>query len=161
MKKIILLLLLVSCAHQKYPTDKEIDLYCQDLNVLYQKINVISNNIVNANTTRTPEGGPYIRKIAQNCKNGVCEIVNDSSTPLMKYEPKHPDADKNGYVAYPNINLKIEKADEVLWGRVFETVYASRPVSNDFFFKDPRSQKCFEKYPSLKEAQDYSTYLGR
>ncbi|MFA6238032.1 MAG: hypothetical protein WC635_11935 [Bacteriovorax sp.] len=161
MKKIFLLFFLIGCTHQKSVSEKEIDLYCQDLNVLYQKVGIIASNIVNINTTRTVEGGPYVRKIAGNCKNGFCEIVNDSTPPLLKYEPKHPDANKNGYVAYPNINLQLEEADKVLWQHVYETVYKYSPVPNNFFFNDPRATTCFNKYPNLKAALDYREYLGR
>jgi flagellar basal-body rod protein FlgC len=163
MKKMIVLALIVSsCSHQKSASHKEIDLYCQDLNILYQKIAVTTSNIANINTTRTAEGGHYKRKIATNCKNGICEIVNDRDVfPMMKHEPKSPDADKNGYVAYPNIDLAAEKYDELKWSRVFETVTANAPVPANFFFKDSRAKDCFAKYPSLKEHKDFSAYLGR
>jgi flagellar basal-body rod protein FlgC len=163
MKNLIILtsILLSSCSKLKNPSDIEIEVYCQDLNVLYQRIAVIQSNIANVETTRTPEGGPYKRKIVESCSQGFCKIVNDSQSGIMKYDPKHPDADKNGYVAYPNITLEVEKADELKWSRVAETVFASSPVAADFFFKDPRAKGCFNKYPNLKEAKDYSEYLGR
>lgn len=161
MKKIILLLLVVGCAHHKNASEKEIDLYCQDLNVLYQRIDIISSNILNAKTTRTPEGGAYVRKLAQNCKNGICEVLNDKTPGVVKYEPKHPDANKNGYVTYPNVTLETEKADKIYWSRVFKTVVSNSPVPKSFFFKDPRAKTCFSRYSYLKAARDYSGYLGR
>jgi flagellar basal-body rod protein FlgC len=140
MKKIIILVMaLSSCAHIKNPSDRDIETYCQDLNVLYQKIDAISSNIVNVNTTRTAEGGHYKRIIVQNCKNGFCEIIKDPKPPILKYDPKHPDADKNGYVAFPNINLQQENADKLIWSKVYETVLANSPVPSNFFFKDPRA----------------------
>ncbi len=161
MKNFILLFLLSSCAHQKPVSDKEIDLFCQDLNVLYQKIEVISANIANEKTTRTVQGGPYKRKVAKDCKAGICKIVNDNLDPILNYEPKHPDANKNGYVAYPNISLSQEKADTLRWKSVYEAVTSNAPVPAGFFYKDPRAKACFAKYPSLKASLDYSKYLGR
>ncbi len=160
-KKLILLSLLASCSHQKAISEKEIDIHCQDLNVLYQKINVIASNFVNSKTTRTAEGGYYKRKMAQNCKDGFCDIISDDAPPVLRYEPKHPDANKNGFVAYPNINLQIEEADKVFWSHVYETVVENSPLPNNFFFKDKRAKACFSKYPSLRYALDYSVYLGR
>ena len=161
MKKILILILLSGCAHHKKASDKEIDQYCQDLNILYQKIAVITSNIANINTTRTAKGGPYERQVATNCQNGICEIKNDGLSPMLKYQPKHPDADKNGYVAYPNIILAEEQADNLRWSRVYETVISNSPVPSNFFFKDKRAKSCFSKYPALKESLDYSEYLGR
>ena len=152
---------LYSCAQLKSPTHREVDNYCQDLNVLYQRKNVINNNIANIETTRTIEGGYYKRKIVQNCQKGICEIVNDETPPLLKYEPKHPDANKNGYVAYPNINLEQEKADQLHWKNVYNIVIANSPVPKGFFFKDKRAATYFQKYPMLKAELDYSEYLGR
>lgn len=153
--------LILGCSSFKNPTEKEIDIYCQDLNVLYQKIAVISSNIANIHTTRTPQGGFYKRKIAKNCKSGICEIVEEEASPILKYEPKSPDARHDGYVAYPNIQLESEKADEIRWNHIFEAVIENAPVPKNFFFKDPRAKSCFGKYPSLKEARDYSSDLGR
>lgn len=160
-KKLLLLLLICSCAQLKNPTDKEIETYCQDLNVLYQRIALISSNIANVSTTRTAAGGPYLRQIANNCKNGFCDIIEDKTHPILKYEPNHPDANKNGYVAYPDINLKMEESDSLHWAMVYETVIANSPVSGNFFFKNPKAKTCFEKYPALKARKDYSEYLGR
>src|SRR3712207_2279760 len=90
------------------------------------RMNTISSNIANINTTHTPEGGPYRRKdvvfesipeaksfgeilMSQPQKDvarvQVTDVTVDRKAPLMKYEPDHPDANEEGYVAYPNINL--------------------------------------------------------
>jgi flagellar basal-body rod protein FlgC len=161
MKHFIFLLILAACSHSRDVSDRDVELYCQDLNVLYLKIGLISSNIANVTTTRTVKGGPYLRRVAQNCRQGICEIVEEKTAPLLRYEPKHPDANKNGYVAYPNISLQLEEADRLLWTRVFETVYANSPVDKDFFFKDARAKNCFMKYPNLKAHLDFSEYLGR
>jgi len=127
------------------------------------RINVISSNIANANTTETPEGGPYRRKEvvfkaidfdkqlndelnANYLKYSnpldeegndeieakpalttvsIAKIVRDDSKPILKYEPNNPNADKNGYVAYPNINPVIEMADLVEATRSYQANVAA------------------------------------
>ena len=98
-----------------------------------QRVNTISENIANANTTRTPEGGPYRRRIvtlaavsndrtfeeelrsqersldtATEVK--VVGISQDNRAPILRYEPGHPDANEEGYVAMPNVNMMEEMA---------------------------------------------------
>ncbi|MGM0622633.1 MAG: flagellar basal body rod protein FlgC [Campylobacterota bacterium] len=129
-----------------------------------QRINTISSNIANANTTRTDEGGPYKRKsivfkavdfnevlnqkIDENSKmikfsdplregafndkpkpalSGVVvdKIVRDDGEPIMRYEPGHPDANNEGYVAYPNINPVVEMADMVEATRAYQANVAA------------------------------------
>lgn len=85
------------------------------------RINTISANVANAKTTMTPDGGPYQKKEvvfeevikdiqSSSGKSGevssvkVKDITNSSKPPIYKYEPNHPHANKDGYVAYPNIN---------------------------------------------------------
>ena len=105
------------------------------------RMNLISSNLANANTTRTPEGGPYKRKDAVfsatavtdgfgKALDGVAakhlrqvmvsEIVEDKSQPRMQYDPSHPDADPQGYVAMPNVNVVEEMADMITATRVYE-----------------------------------------
>ena len=127
MKKYLCLSVLVftfyGCAHQKKQvSDQVIETYCQDLNVLYQKINAIEANIANFETTRTTQGGYYRRKIITECHDGYCKEGVDDRAPLLKYLPNHPDADKKGYVAFPNISLSEEKADQMKWMSVYENV---------------------------------------
>ena len=78
------------------------------------RLDVIADNIANAETTRTPEGGPYVRKevtfaeALDNQQRGagvqVSDITPDSTPPHMVYDPGHPDAGPDGYVAMPNVN---------------------------------------------------------
>jgi len=128
------------------------------------RVNVISSNIANAQTTRTDEGGPYRRKqvvfkavdfneqfnkaLQGMTKSAsyedpldegdfgkkvnpavmsviVDKIVRDDSKPKMKFEPNHPDADANGYVAYPNINPVVEMADLVEATRSYQANIAA------------------------------------
>lgn len=105
------------------------------------RMNLISSNLANANTTRTPEGGPYRRKDAvfaatpvegqfgkaldsaskQHLRQvTVTEIVEDKGQPRMQYDPGHPDADAQGYVAMPNVNVIEEMADMISATRVYE-----------------------------------------
>ena len=127
------------------------------------RINTISSNIANANTTETPEGGPYRRKevvfkainfdkqLNDELKTNylkysnpldeegndeieakpalttvsVAKIVRDDSKPILKYEPNNPNANKNGYVAYPNINPVIEMADLIEATRAYQANVAA------------------------------------
>ena len=109
------------------------------------RMDVISENIANVKTTRTNEGGAYIRKnVVLNEKgnnygirtfseifdatrsgvgNGVkaTAIVNDTDTPMeLVYDPSHPDADENGYVTYPNVNIITEMTDLIDASRSYE-----------------------------------------
>ena len=92
---------------------------------------LLVENLANAETTRTPEGGPYRRKDAVfesttvsspfssvfaselNAPGGVAvsQIVTDNSDPERRYMPGHPDADKDGYVAFPKMNSAEDMVD--------------------------------------------------
>ncbi len=99
-----------------------------------QRSEIIAANMANAQTTRTPAGGPYHRRevvfqstaasqfgltLASTGVNSgpaaggvrLSEVVDDPTPPVMRYEPGHPDADKDGYVAYPAINPAMEMVD--------------------------------------------------
>ncbi|ELT3912039.1 flagellar basal body rod protein FlgC [Campylobacter jejuni] len=123
------------------------------------RMNVISSNIANANTTRTAEGGPYRRREVifkatdfdkllneqinkdnnflkyENPLNDpsspeeakptiqsvvVDKVVRDDKDFRMKYNPSHPDANAEGYVAYPNVNPVIEMADLIEATRAYQ-----------------------------------------
>lgn len=106
-----------------------------------KRMEAISSNIANAQTTRTAEGGPYRKKevvfgseparenfseILEGEVNEhaqtvhATEVVSTNAPPILKYEPNHPDADENGYVAYPNINVMQEMADMISAQRNYE-----------------------------------------
>ncbi|OGU15194.1 MAG: flagellar basal body rod protein FlgC [Geobacteraceae bacterium GWC2_53_11] len=105
------------------------------------RMNLISSNLANANVTRTPEGGPYKRKdavfaatpvanpfsrvldgaTAQQVRTvGVSEIVEDQNPPRLQYDPSHPDANPQGYVAMPNVNTVEEMTDMISATRTYE-----------------------------------------
>ena len=100
------------------------------------RLDVISENIANAHTTRGPDGKPYKRQMvvfestlqqaltadqkAQTPTLQVARIDKDTRPPVMVYEPGNPDADASGMVAMPNINIHEEMADMIAASRAFE-----------------------------------------
>ncbi len=134
---------------------------------------VVAANMANAETTRTPQGGPYQRQHvvfastavdqpssfaqAMLSQSGiqpatvpqvgapnsglqtpgvqVAAVVSDGSAPLQRYDPGHPDADKNGYVSYPNINPLSEMVDlmgaERSYGMNVSAVTASKSMISE------------------------------
>ena len=105
------------------------------------RMNLISSNLANANATRTPEGGPYKRKDAvfaatpvENSFNraldgataqhvrkvSVSTIIEDQNSPRLQYDPNHPDANPQGYVAMPNVNVVEEMTDMLSATRSYE-----------------------------------------
>ena len=116
------------------------------------RMNTISSNIANINTLNTPEGGPYRRKdvvmealpeaksfgdmlLADPNKSlntvQVTDIQQDTKGPLLKYEPDHPNADENGMVAYPNINLMEEMANMIQATRAYEANVSAMNATKD------------------------------
>jgi flagellar basal-body rod protein FlgC len=104
-------------------------------------MNLISSNLANASTTRTPEGGPYKRKDAvfsatpadnrftraidnattrQIRQVEVSQVIEDQNPPRLQYDPGHPDANQQGYVAMPNVNVVEEMADMIASSRAYE-----------------------------------------
>ena len=99
-----------------------------------QRSEVIATNMANAETTHTDDGGPFRRKEVVFASQGnnsfqtafasansgftrtggtvrVSQVIDDPTPPVMRYEPDHPDADKDGFVAYPAINPVQEMVD--------------------------------------------------
>lgn len=116
------------------------------------RMNTISSNIANIDTTRTPEGGPYRRKdvlleampearsfgeILINppqkdiARVQVTDVAVDRKAPLMKYDPTHPDANQDGYVAYPNINLMEEMANMIQATRAYDANVSAMNATKD------------------------------
>lgn len=100
------------------------------------RMDIISQNIANANTTRTADGTPYRRKVVtfaeKNSHTPFSRVLNsardkysgdgvkvdgvfeDTQTDMtMVYDPSHPDADENGYVMYPNVNIITEMTNMI------------------------------------------------
>lgn len=91
---------------------------CKTKENMRYKMNAVASNIANVNTTRTAEGGPYRTKKFV-CVEQKCEIKETLKT-LIKYEPGHLDADENGYVLYPDIDLKKEMETMTQASRVYD-----------------------------------------
>jgi flagellar basal-body rod protein FlgC len=117
---------------------------------------VLVENLANSETTRTPEGGPYRRKDAIFAEDSgvgsfasefdaalgpslsgvtVSEIAVDASAPEMRYQPGHPDADKDGYVAYPKINPAEDMVDLLGASRGYEANVAAISAVKDMINK--------------------------
>jgi flagellar basal-body rod protein FlgC len=111
---------------------------------------LLVENLANAETTRTPEGGPYRRKDVvfstesqsspfsavfqtQMDANGVAasDVIEDTSEPDRRYLPGHPDADKNGYVAFPKINPAEDMVDLMGASRGFQANIAAMTAVKD------------------------------
>ena len=109
------------------------------------RMDIISENVANANTTRTADGTPYRRKIVNFEEKGgqtsfsrilgkaayshgytgqgvkVSGVYEDHKTPMnMVYDPSHPDADENGYVTGPNVNIITEMTNMIDASRAWE-----------------------------------------
>lgn len=86
-----------------------------------QFMEAISANIANAETTRTADGGPYRRRIALSEGSGTqVRVVDDVTAGRMVYDPGHPDADANGYVRMPNVDIATETVDLMIARRMHE-----------------------------------------
>ncbi len=105
---------------------------------------IIAENLANVKTTRTEDGTPYRRKVVSFQERGVntfdryfteskkrgshigngvkvSDVIEDESTDfIMEYDPSHPDADENGYVSYPNVNLVTEMTNLIDASRAYE-----------------------------------------
>jgi len=120
------------------------------------RMNLISANLANMNTTRTKDGGPFRRKdpvfsaqapgasfreVLRNRqkemvkKVAVIGIVEDSRLPIRKHDPDHPDADEDGYVALPNINVMEEMVNMISATRSYEANVAAVKAAKDMALK--------------------------
>ncbi|MFZ5495069.1 MAG: flagellar basal body rod protein FlgC [Verrucomicrobiota bacterium] len=110
-----------------------VDITAGALNAQKLRLDIVAQNIANAQTTRTAEGGPYRRKIvsfeAELVKRaggaplqtvGVSGITVDRSPGQAVYNPQHPDAGPDGTVVMPNVNLAFEMVDLITATRAYE-----------------------------------------
>lgn len=109
------------------------------------RLNAISSNIANMSTTRNEAGEavPYVPRYvvfqtdeAVQTRGGgsgvkVSSVEYADTPPLMKHEPNHPDADENGYVAYPNVNMTVEFVDALEATRAYEANIGVMEVTKD------------------------------
>lgn len=117
---------------------------------------VLVENLANAETTRTPEGGPYRRKdvvfesrpapssfssLLRSELDGalmgveVAEVVEDSREPERRYLPGHPDADAQGYVAFPRVNPAEDMVDLLNAARQYEANVAAISAAKDMIHR--------------------------
>ena len=121
------------------------DISASGLTAQRYRMDIISQNVANANTTRTENGDPYVRKVVYFEEKGVRgsdtfshvlnsvsknyagkgvkvgRVLEDNKTPQnMVYDPSHPDADENGYVMYPNVNIITEMTNLIDASRAYE-----------------------------------------
>jgi flagellar basal-body rod protein FlgC len=114
---------------------------------------LLVQNLANSETTRTPEGGPYRRRdavfasapqtspfssvfqsaFADSGVTGVevADVIEDPSEGEKRYQPSHPDADKDGYVAYPNVNPAEDMVDLLSAQRGYEGNVAAMSAVKD------------------------------
>jgi len=119
---------------------RSLDISSSGLTAERLRMDTISNNIANANVTRTEDGGPYKRQMpvfavrnvnarffASKSLNdsipsgvSVVGIDQDDSEARVVYDPAHPDANAEGYVSYPNVNVVREMVDMITCSRAYE-----------------------------------------
>jgi flagellar basal-body rod protein FlgC len=114
-----------------------IDVTAGALNAQKTRLDIVAQNIANAQTTRGPDGQPYHRKVVsfetelvrQSGSSSlgpglqsvrVSAITNDKSEGQSLYDPQHPDADASGYVKMPNVNMAYEMIDLMTASRAYE-----------------------------------------
>jgi flagellar basal-body rod protein FlgC len=119
---------------------RTMELSASGLTAQRQRLNVIAENLANAQVTRTPEGGPYLRKnviletqpledfgslMASPAKVAVSDIVESREGLVQEYDPTHPDANQDGIVTWPNVNPVTEMVSLVLASRAFDANVAA------------------------------------
>ena len=133
-----------------------IDIGASGLKAERTHLNVISMNLANAKTTRTTYGGPYRRKevvfkesdvetpfskamqTAQDreLKGVRADAIRNDNRPLKQvYEPNHPDANEDGYVSYPDINVVEEMTNMLSAMRAYEANVSTITTSKSMFTK--------------------------
>ena len=104
------------------------------------RMDVTASNIANVETTRTPEGGPYRRRqvVLQSASGSsaavavqVMAVEPEPGPPARVHMPGHPDADSEGYVLVPNIEMPLEMADLIVAARAYEANAAAFRAGRD------------------------------
>ena len=115
------------------------------------RIDTVASNLANMQTTRTAAGGPYRRKTvvfeerlarvrqASPPFRGrgvrVAHVVDDPNPPRMEFDPEHPDANEEGMVAYPNIDLAKEMTDLITASRSYEANSTAINTAKSLYLK--------------------------
>ncbi|NLY91217.1 MAG: flagellar basal body rod protein FlgC [Firmicutes bacterium] len=125
---------------------RAMDINASALGAQRLRLDLIAANIANANTTRTPEGGPYRRKVpvfAEELQQArgtyglsgvrVLAVIEDQSPFRQVYDPAHPDANAEGYVLYPNVNIVNEMVNLMEAGRAYDANVTAFNMSKEMF----------------------------
>lgn len=134
-----------------------LDISASGLTAQRLRLDIIANNLANAETTRTAQGGPYQRQVplfapreahafgaflgasAGTAAGGqgvrVVGIASDPTPPRRVYQPGHPDADTTGYVMYPNVNVVTEMVDMISASRAYEANAAAFEAAKSMALK--------------------------
>lgn len=115
------------------------------------RLDLIADNIANANTTRSPGGGLYRRKVAVFSPLGgggmlgrgvgvgrgvqVLQVREDRTPSPLRYDPGHPDANAQGYVAMPNVDVVKEMVDMIAASRAYEANVTAVNAAKTMFLR--------------------------
>jgi len=128
------------------------DICASGLTAQRKKMDVIVSNLANASTIQTPEGGPYKRKVAVLAAEPVSgkfgaalqdalspvkvqEVIEDAEGLKKVHDPTHPNADEQGYVTHPNVNVVTEMADMITANRAYEACVTAMDASKNMVLK--------------------------
>jgi flagellar basal-body rod protein FlgC len=111
---------------------RTMEISASGLHAEWVRMQVVANNVANAETTETPQGGPYrpnyvVFSTVLEGLNGVtvAGVVPSSSPPRMVHNPGHPDANAEGYVAMPDVKVPLEMIDLLTASRAYEANLAA------------------------------------
>jgi flagellar basal-body rod protein FlgC len=122
------------------------ELLAQGLEVQRKRMDVIAQNIANVNTSKTSKGTPYQRKISIVAQRSgeflgimkskiagpeVISVEEDKKAPRRIFDPSHPEADENGYVFMPNIEVSAEMVEMITATRAYEANITAFNASKD------------------------------
>jgi flagellar basal-body rod protein FlgC len=119
-----------------------LDISSSGMKVQRKRMEVIADNLANSETTRTPGGGPYRRKMVVMMEKAltdrfeevlddkvrgveIAEVVEDRTPFKKEFNPNHPDADDQGYLMKPNVDLIVETTNMLMARRAFEANLAA------------------------------------
>lgn len=131
---------------------KSLETSASGLSVQRKRMDIIASNLANIETTRTEKGGPYRRKMVvmrtkemdqdfdtifnSSVKGVQIDDIVEDQTPFKKvYNPSHPDADSDGYLYKPNVDLIVETTNMMMARRAFEANIAAIKATRQLVIK--------------------------
>ncbi|NLX92239.1 MAG: flagellar basal body rod protein FlgC [Firmicutes bacterium] len=115
------------------------------------RVDTVASNLANIQTTRTAAGGPYRRKTVVFAERlsrvrdvppkfrgrgvKVALVVEDPNPPRLEFDPEHPDANEEGFVAYPNIEMAKEMTDLITASRSYEANSTAINTAKSLYLK--------------------------